>query len=137
MAFTHGKKAVFKVDNSAAALQDITAYVNRVGFPRTVDVAEVSSLGDNAKEYIVGLSDARVTIEGKFDPTPDAILSGILGQDASVTFEYGPEGGTTGKVRFTGEAILVSYEKTSGLDDASGFTAEFQVTGAVTRNTFP
>lgn len=137
MAFKHGKKAVFKLDNAAGALQDLTAFITRVGYPRTVDVAEVSNLGDNDKEYVVGLRDARITLEGKVDPTLDAHMAAILGQDATVTYEYGPEGGTAGLIRYTAEAILVSYEPGSGLDDASTWTAELQSSGAVTRNTFP
>lgn len=136
MTFTHGKKAVFKVDNSGGALQDISAFTTRVGFPETVDVAEVTALGATSKSYIVGLTDARITAEGKFDPALDAILAGIKGQDPTVTYEYGPEGGTVGKTRYTGEAILVSYEKNSDLGDASSWTAEFQATGNVTRNTY-
>lgn len=136
MAFSHGKDTVFKVDNAAGALTDISAFLRSVSFPETLETAEVTVFGKASKEYIVGLKDSTLSIEGKWDPTPDAHLSGILGASATKTFEYGPEGSAVGKVKYTGEAILTAYNKDSPLDDAAGFTAEFQVTGNVSRTTF-
>lgn len=136
MAFSHGKKLVLWVDNAAGALTNISTYVTRVGFPRTVDVAEVSVVGKDDKDYLPGQRDGRLSFEGKWDPTVDAHLSAIWGQDATVSVEYGPEGGTTGKIKYSFEAILISYEPGGGIDDATNWTAELQKSGAVTRGTF-
>ena len=54
MAFVHGKDSVFKIDNDGGTLTDISAYVNSVDFPQTVDVAETTVLGKDNKTYIVG-----------------------------------------------------------------------------------
>lgn len=134
--FTHGKATVFKVDNSGGTLTEISNVLTDVSFPQTVETAETSSFGSSAKTYVVGLSDATISVSGNFDATVDAHLSGILGQAASVSFEYGPEGSATSDAKYTGECILTSYEKSGAVGDVVTFSAEFQVTGAVTRGTY-
>ena len=134
--FRHGKSTVFKVDNSGGTLTDISNTLTDLGFPQTVETAETTSFGSSAKTYVVGLSDSTVSVSGNFDATVDAHLAGILGQAASVSFEYGPEGSTSGYVKYSGEAILTSYEKSGAVGDVVTYSAEFQVTGAVTRGTW-
>jgi hypothetical protein len=134
--FRHGKSTVFKVDNSGGSLTDISNTLTDVSFPRSVDTAETSAFGDDAKTYIVGLSDATVSVSGNYDATVDAHLAGVLGQAATLSFEYGPEGSTSTFVKYTGECILTSYEKSGAIGDVVTYSAEFQVTGAVTRDVY-
>lgn len=137
MAYAHGKDAVFKVQDSGGTTRDLSAYLTSITYDPNADVAEVSTLGDSSKEYLAGLKDATITIEGKYDPAangPDDVLNGILG-GASRTFEFHPQGTATGKPKYTGSLICTGYSVNSPLEDASTFTATFQVTGAVTRGT--
>ena len=134
--FRHGKSTVFKIDDSGGTLRDISSTLTDVSFPRSVDTAESSAFGDSAKTYVVGLSDATISVSGNFDATIDGYLAGIVGNAATVSFEYGPEGSTAGYVKYTGEAILTSYEKSGAIGDVVNYSAEFQVTGAVTRGTY-
>lgn len=134
--FRHGKSTVFKVDNAAGSLIDISNTLTDVSFPRSVDTAETSVFGDSAKTYIVGLSDATVSVSGNYDATVDALLAAVLGQAATLSFEYGPEGSTSTFIKYSGECILTSYEKSGAIGDVVTYSAEFQVTGAVTRGTF-
>lgn len=138
MAFRHGKNAVFKVDNSGGTLTDISAYCDEVSLPRSIETAETTTFGvsGGSKTYVTGLNDATISVSGKFDSTVDAHLVGILGQEASVSFEYGPEGSTSTRIKFTGEAILTSYEVGSPVGDVVTFSAEFQCTGPITRGTY-
>ena len=135
MAFVHGSDSVFKLDNSGGSLTDISTYVNNVDFPETADVAETSTLGASNKTYIVGLKDATISLGGLFDATVDAILGAVVGQSATLSFEYSPEGTASGKVKYTGECILTSYTLSSPVGDVVGFSADLQVSGAVTRGT--
>jgi predicted secreted protein len=134
--FRHGKSTSFKVDNSGGSLTDISDTLTDVSFPETIETAETTSFGSNSKTYIVGLKDATISVSGNFDATVDAHLAGIAGQAATVSFEYGPEGSTSTFVKYTGEAILTSYEKSGAVGDVVTYSAEFQVTGAVTRGAF-
>ena len=134
--FRHGKSTVFKVDNNAGTLTDISNTLTDVSFPQSVDTAETSAFGASAKSYIVGLTDSTLSVSGNFDATVDAHLAAIVGKADSVSFEYGPEGSTQGFVKYTGEALLTSYEKSGAIGDVVTYSAEFQVTGAVTRGTY-
>jgi hypothetical protein len=134
--FRHGKSTVFKVDNNAGSLTDISNTLTDVSFPQSVDTAETSTFGSSAKSYVVGLSDATLSVSGNFDATVDAHLAAIVGKADSVSFEYGPEGSTAGFVKYTGEALLTSYEKSGAIGDVVTYSAEFQVTGAITRGTY-
>lgn len=136
MPFRHGKNAYFRLDNSGGTLQNLSTYLNEVSLPRSIETGETTSFSNTAKTYVVGLTDATLSIAGSWDSALDAHLAGILGQDASVTFEYGPEGSTAGYIRYTGECYLTSYETSSPVADVVTFSAEFQVTGTITRNTF-
>lgn len=135
MAFVHGKDSVFKLDNSGGSLTDISSYVNNVDFPETADVAETSVLGASNKTYIVGLKDATIGLTGFFDATADAIFGAVIGQSATLSFEYSPEGTATGKIKYTGECILTNYALSSPVGDVVAYSADLQVSGAVTRGT--
>ena len=141
MAFIHGKKSLFKIDNSGGTLTDISAYCEEVSLSRDIETAEVTTFGDNAKEYITGLSDATVSLSGKFDSVNasavDPVLTGILGQDATVSWAYRVSSSSVSSTNpeYQGEGILTSYEVSGGVGDAVTFSAELQCTGAITRAT--
>jgi predicted secreted protein len=137
MAFTHGKDSVFKLDNASGSLTDISSYVNNVDFPESADVSETTTLGSagNSKTYIAGLKDSSISLSGLWDSTADAIFGAVVGQSATLSFEYSPEGTTGGNIKYTGEAILTSYAISSPVGDAVGYSADLQVSGAVTRGT--
>ena len=135
MAFVHGKDSVFKLDNASGTLTDISTYVNNVDFPEAADVAETTVLGKDNKTYIVGLKDATISLGGLWDSTADAIFGAVLGQSATLSFEYSPEGTSSGKVKYTGETILTNYAISSPVGDVVAYSADLQVSDAVTRGT--
>jgi hypothetical protein len=140
VAFTHGKNAAFKIDNAAGVLQVLTAFVDSVDVNHSVDTAESTTMGAEAKTYLSGQSDCTISIAGKYDSTaatgPDVILQGLIGLETTSSFEAGPEGSTTGKVKYSGECFLTSYVISAPVGDIVSFTADFQATGAVAKGTF-
>lgn len=134
--FKHGKNTVFKLDNAGGSLTNISDVLNSVSFPRETEILETTSFGSSYRTYVVGFQNATISIEGSYDATVDAHLAGVLGQDATLSFEYGPEGSTTGNTKYTGEAYLTSYETSGGVGDIVSFSAELQVSGAVTRGAY-
>lgn len=141
MAFIHGKKSVFKIDDVGGSLQDISAFCEEVSLSRDIETAEVTTFGDDAKEYITGLSDATVSISGKFDAgnasAIDPVLSGVLGSASTVSWAYRVNSASTSATNpeYQGEGILTSYEVSGGVGDAVTFSAEIQCTGAIARAT--
>lgn len=141
MAFTHGKDSVFKLDDSGGTLRTLSQYIDEVsGLPGGRDLAEVTAFGDAGTKSIPGLQDVGFSISGHFDSTattgPNAVINSLRTATATASFEYGPEGGTTGKVKFSGECWLEEYEVESSVGDKVSFSAEFKVDGTVTSGTF-
>lgn len=135
MAFSHGTSAVLKLDNSGGSLTDISAYVTGVDFQRVADALETTVLNLTSKTFIAGLKDASFSVEGNWDPTVDAIIDAALGTATTRTFEYSPQGTAASSIKYSGECICTSYPIPASVDGVLKFSAEFQVTGAVTRGT--
>lgn len=136
MPFEPGHLQKFQLDNAAGTLVDLSTYINSVGYPREVNALETTTLGKTAKTYIVGLSDGTVSIGGPWDATLDAHMAGIFGVTATKTYEYGPQGNSTGEVKYTGEAILTSYEVSGEVDGVVEWSGELQLSDAQTRGTW-
>jgi len=138
MSFVHGRKTVFKLDDSGGTLRDLTTYVNSSSLQRLLDLLDTTTFGANAKTYITGFADAKIPFGGFWDATLDGYLAGAFdalaaGTISSLSFELYPEGNTTGKVKYSGEAVMTNYEATMGAQQADTWTSELQVTGSVTR----
>ena len=138
MAFAHGKSAVFKLDNSSSTLVDYSSYLNDISLSRSIETAETTTFGvsGSAKTYIVGLSDANFSISGLFDATADSTLAGVLGFATALDFEYGPTGSTASMIKYTGTCLMTGYNISASVGDVVQATADFQVTGPVTRTTW-
>lgn len=138
MAFAHGKSAVFKLDNSSATLVDYSSYLNSIQMPRSIATAETTTFGvsGSAKTYIVGLTDATISLSGLFDATADATLAGVIGQTTTLNFQYGPTGSTVGMVKYTGTCVMTSYQIQAAVGDAVQASVDLQVTGPITRTTW-
>jgi len=141
MAFVHGKGSYFSVDDASGTERNLTTYLTEVSFPRDVDIADTSVFGNTYKTGIPGLAGVTCSISGKYDSTatsgPDVVLSGLLTATSTSTIKYGPEGSSSGKVRYTGEFWCTSYQVTGSIGDVVSFTAAFTLaTNALTKDTF-
>lgn len=135
--FIHGSAGVFQLGTAGApgTPTAISGFLNSVSFPFEVETSEITTLGATAKAYLPGLEDATISIEGRFHTTVDAHLNGIR-RLANISFVYGPAGSGAAAPRYSGTCMLTSYEIEGGVDDAATFSAELQVTGAITRGVF-
>lgn len=136
MPFVHGKSGAFLLDNAAGSLVNISAYLDNISFPQTVETGETTVFGNASKTYVVGLKDSTISLSGKWDSVADAQFAATFGQAATLTFEYGPAGNAASSIKYTGECICTSYEVTTPVADVVTFSMELQVTGNVTRTTF-
>jgi predicted secreted protein len=139
--FKHGKNATFSIDGAASTLVDISATLNTISMPRAVETAETTAFGTQDKTYIVGLSDATISISGMFDQATDVDLKTMIanlksGTLASASFEYGPMGSTSTYPKFTGECIVTAYDISSPVGDVLTYSLELQVTGAITQGVY-
>ena len=132
--FAHGKSTDFAIDDTGGTSRNISDTLTDVSFPQTIDTAETTAFGSSNKSYIVGLKDTTISISGIWDATVDGYLSGT--EPASRSFIFGPAGTTGGNVKYTGEAIMTNYSQSNPVGDVVSFTADFQVTGSVTRGSY-
>jgi predicted secreted protein len=139
--FKHGKNAYFALDNASGSLINISNTLNEISLPREIETAETTAFGNADKTYITGLADATVSLSGMFDSTVDTQINADItalknGTISTVSFEYGPAGSASANPKFTGEAIVTSYEISSPVGEVITYSLELQVSGAVTGTTF-
>lgn len=133
--FAHGKGAVLKVADNGGSLRDVSNVFNSTGLSRTNEPAETTAFGSNDKSYIPGLRDATLPLSGMADTTVDGYLAGILGHSTPVAWELFPMGSVSGYPKYSGSAILTSYETSAEVGGVVAVSGELQVTGAITRAT--
>lgn len=137
MAQGAAKSSVFKLDNLAGTVTDITPDLTSVKLSSSKGVIDVTTMGLNYKNYLAGIADAKISLEGVYDPTGTTKAGGMLDVmqhgSASQTFswEWHPQGTAVGKPKLAGECLLESYSPGGGLDNAVTFSAELQNTGTV------
>jgi hypothetical protein len=141
VATAHGKDSYFAVEDSAAStLRNISPHVKNVEFNVGNDTHDTTTKGDEGHEFLPGLTNGTISVTGLWDDTASTgsqtVLSGLIGIETTVGFEYGPEGSTTGMVKYSGECVLSTYQESSPVDDMVAFSAEFNISGSVTIGTF-
>jgi hypothetical protein len=129
----HGKNTHVEIDNAGGSLVDLSAYIDSEDLSRQADTAETTTFEKDSKTYIPGLKDGSFSLSGPWDATLDAHMDGILGKAG--TFEISPAGDGSGAVKYSGEAICTDYSGSNPVGDKVTWSAEFQITGDVTRST--
>lgn len=134
-SFTHGSKATLKFGSASSptTLVDYSTYFNSVSFPQGRDTAETTVFTNTTKQYIPGLRDATMSVDGRFSATIDGVLQDLLDFMGTVDFEYCPAGAATGTPKYTGSFFITSYQGSSDIGDVGGISAEFQLSGDVAR----
>jgi hypothetical protein len=131
MPFQPGYKAVIKIGGV-----DLSPYTASVSLSGSREALDVTTLGNAAKVYIPGQSDATLSLEGHYDPLVQSNFATWQASDTPVSWEYGPQGSEAGKPKLTGSGIVTSFEPGSDAGDVGKWSAEFQVTGPITVGTY-
>ena len=141
MAFKAGTTTAFYLANSAAALQNLSPYIDNVTVPQTVQTIDVSAFGTAAKRFINGLTDGDViSMSGPYDVAVHTQLTALKAAQsagsAAAAYIYGPGGSVASEARSAGSVFLSSYQVSSTVGGRVEYSASLQVTGAVTNGTF-
>lgn len=134
MAFAHGRLAYFKFGTN-----DLSAWMDSTTFDQGADVHETTTYGKSWKTRIGGLKDASFSIGGIYDAAvggPEAVLRPLIG-GAATAYEWGPEGNTATKPKYSGTAIVESYQQSAPVGDVIRWSATLQNTDTVTVAVFP
>lgn len=129
MAFIHGKSAVFKIGST-----DLSAFVNSVEVKRAGDSHDITAYGATGHAYQGGLTDGTISIKGIYDDAdssnPRVTFQGALA--TTLTWTYRAAGTAAGRPELAGSGVLTSYEESAPVAEMVTWTAELQITGAVT-----
>lgn len=126
----------FGSNGSATTEVDRSSYVRSVDYSRVQDILDATPFAVTARTYVAGLMDNTMSVEFCWDTTLDTHLNALLGYTTAVEFIYGPDGTTSGRPKFTGTFFLKSLSHPNKIGEVKVITAEFQLTGAVTRTTY-
>lgn len=121
MAKAHGK-------GSSLTFPNLTVGDATFTITDTADVAEVTDFADGAagfKKWLAGLRDWEATVSGPWDDTPNTAKAGDEG--ALVLQLSG-----AGNLKFSGNAILVSQNVVTDVNDALRHEWNFKGNGALT-----
>lgn len=139
MAVPHGKGSYFAIDDGGGSVKDISDRLNETSSSYSRETAETTAFGNDNKSYIAGLRDGTISVSGHFDAATDkvhAVLSALATNDTAQSFEFGPDGSTSGDTKISGSCFLTTYDVSSTVSDKVSVSAEFQVTGGLTYGTF-
>ena len=127
MATHHGKEGV--VHASGTAIGNATGFT----IDTTHDIVEDTALGSSMKSYLAGRGSFTASIDMNFDETDSGQTS--LTQGSSLSFEYMPEGSSSGDRKFSGTGIVTGMSVGVTLDGVTTRTVSLQGTGGLTIGT--
>ena len=128
MATHKGAEGLVKV-GSATVAEVRTWSINT-----NADTIEDTAMGDTARTYLTGLTNADASVDVFWDET-DSAGQTALTPGASVTLVLYPEGASSGDVYYTGTAIVTSKSITGSFDGMVEASISAQYTGAVSTAT--
>ena len=135
-----GHKFVFKLDNAAGTLVDLSQYSPKGSLGISQETYDTTTAdGSASRGSMLGLKGGdEFTIDFLYHQDLETILAAIyaLNTGASQTYEYGPDTNTTGKPKYTGECFLMRYQLDNAVGGPATMNATFKMTGTQTRTTW-
>lgn len=133
MAKVHSKSSKFKW-NGIELSDDVLS----VSFDRNIEEADVTTLGSTAKEFLVGLTDNMLELEGFWGTGASEAHTALAADFAAGTsraWSFGPAG--VGGVSYDGTAAYITaFNVTAAVGNAVAFSASIRVTGLPTVGTY-
>lgn len=129
MAFGNSTDAVFKLNGTP-----VTSYLTGVDPTFTANLAELKTLGNHFVQQLYGHRIASFSNDGVFEPALDSVLWQSWHDGTPLTWDWYPQGEGTGKVHYSGSALIPEYKPGVASQDAE-VKEPFQLksTGDVTR----
>lgn len=121
--------AKFDVGGSATTIASVISFT----LTNTGDVIETSAMGNTARTYVPGLTNATASMSLYFvdGDSAQAALQSAPGSAAAATVELYPSGEITGQ-KLSGEMIVTSFEISAANDGAVTAEVSGQISGALT-----
>lgn len=111
---------------------DLTAFFRNSDTQRSAGAYDTSVYGVGSKQYIAGLKDGRVSLDGIFDgdaAANDAVLAAALGVNDAILLRY-PQGDALGNAGQGCAGIVVGHNSQAPVDGVVSNMAEIQASKA-------
>jgi hypothetical protein len=136
MAFVHGKDSYTALDDTAGSLTDVSSYLDSCELSAEIELADVTAFGDEGHKNIAGLENSSFSFSGHWDSAEDDIVGSTTQRKAGTrTFNFAPQGNSSGNVLYTAEVWINSYSVSGSASDKVSFSGTLTVNGEVTRTT--
>lgn len=142
MAAIAGKDVKFKLNGSEIGDSATTECVTQITFNPSKETLDTTTIGDDDREFIQGLKNGTFSLSAHWDATAttgiDAVVWGVFNSSAVVSFKLNPTGTATfaaGSPGYTGDCWCTSFNIDTSFDGLVELSAEFQISGAVSRDT--
>lgn len=131
MAFVHGKDTAVLFNAT-----DLSTYLSSLSTARSQELADTTTFGASAKTFISGFGDGTITAEGYWDGTAaavDAVFAASIADATGTPILTVSRNGmdAPGDIAELAQVKHTSYEISSGINDVTSVSAEFQATGAI------
>lgn len=141
MAFKAGTASAFYFCNAAAAVQNLSPYIDSFTLPQSVAQLDVSAFGTSSKAFIPGLMDGdTISVSGPYDVAVHTHLTALKAAQnagsAAAGYFWGPGGSVASQARVGGSVFVASYQLSSSVGGRVEYSASLQITGATANATF-
>lgn len=128
MAETTGKDGLIKIGaNTVGETKGWT-------IDETVEVKDATAQRDTTRTKIAGFASFSGSIEANFDP--DDVGQGAILLGSVISFEFYPNGETSGDPKWTGDALITKISHGINFDDVISISFDFESNGgALTKTT--
>lgn len=130
MAFKSANDVYLSVDGT-----NIAAFCSSIETARTVDSIDTTTFAAGGHTYQGGMTDGSISLSGTYDDGgtgPKAIIEPLMEDGQLVAAVYRPEGTGSGKPEQTCNVLVTTYSESSAVGDMIKWSAEMQISGAVT-----
>lgn len=121
---------------ATSSLTDFTDHMISVDFPSQAERLPADTWNVGFHKYENGFKNLDITAVYEYTDTVAGQLWDIHLNDDVVNFQLGPNGITTGKLKFTGTAQLYDLSEPINVNQRMQITAKFSMSGTVTKGTF-
>ena len=133
--------SVFQITDTGAQLRDISAYIVAVdGLPGPRELSEATTLNDSSRKFHPTLENVVITLELLWSDDAlvgsDTVLGLLRTHTAAVAFDYGPEGKTSGDIKYSGTALVRDYRILSRVGNMVTSRCELQCNSVIARTTY-
>jgi len=127
-----------KIDNAAASLTDITAYVTSAALRGALDIIEDTAISNEERSYLPGKAGATIPLSGMVNSTTDGIFGPLIGNRTSITKTIELRAystNSTGNVGrfYNGEVYITSIEYSGSVNSLETFSVDATFDGAINR----